>query len=666
MSETEKCPACCQVRSSAPADNKTKEHSSGVLKNPAWAFLPPVISGTALVCSFFHGTVGSFDPAWIAIIVSGFPLFRGAANDLVNGFRISAEFLVSLAILATIVASWYFPAHHGEHSYLFAGGEVAFIMTLGHLLENWTVRRARAGIEGLLRMTPQTARRLDEHGGGEKVVPVPEIVRGDLLRVLPGETVPVDGEIVTGNTSIDQSLITGESMPLDKGKGDDVFGGTINRYGTFTMRATHVGEDSSLAKMIQLVREAEQRRAPLERIVDRWASILVPLAILTALVVGVGAWAMLGSVEEGIKRAVTILVVFCPCSLVLATPTAIIAAIGNASRYGILIRSGETLERLGSITSLAFDKTGTLTIGEPKLKFAQSFTSEYDENGLIAVAAAAETFSEHPLSRCIVEEAAQRGLRPSPAGDFRMYPGQGIIVRLSDSPEGTLVMVGNDRLMKRFGVEIDETYKKATDARFGLGETVIWVAAEQQLVGFLSLADTLRETSRKTVEQIREAGVEVLLLTGDNERAAQSIADQSGIHIVKPNLLPEGKVEALEELQKHGTRVGMVGDGLNDAPALKTANVGVAMGKVGSDLAIDAADIVLVGDDISRIPFLIRLSKKTKKTIIGNITLSMGINFVAIILATLGLMGPVVGALVHNAGSFCVVLFASLLLNVKR
>ncbi len=666
MNTTEKsCPACCQIRSAAPTEkiNEEKFEEKTEIRSPVWEFVLPIVSGLALVASFFHWIPG-FDPAWIAIVVSGTPLFRQALNELFDGGRISADFLVSTAILATIVANGYFPAHHGEHSYLFAGGEVAFIMQLGLMLENWTVRRARAGIESLLRLTPRTARRISDFG--EEVLPISQILSGDQLRVLPGETVPVDGKIESGNTSIDQSLMTGESMPLDKSPGDAVFGGTINCFGSFTMRATNVGEDSSLARMIRLVQEAEQRRAPLERIIDRWASFLVPIAILTAILVGFGTWWLTGRLEDGIMRGVTILVVFCPCSLVLATPTAIIAAIGNASRHGILIRSGETLERLGSVDVLAFDKTGTLTIGEPKLKFVQSFVKDYDENGLLALAASAETLSEHPLSRCIVETAAERGLSLSPTADFRMFPGQGIVVRIADSFQGEVATIGNDRLMERFGIGIDEVYKKATDTRFNLGETVLWFALDQRLIGFLSLADTIRETTKKTVERIREIGVDVLLLTGDNERAAQSIAEQSGIHLVRPNLLPEGKVEALEEFKQRGTRIGMVGDGLNDAPALKTANVGVAMGKVGSDLTIDAADVVLVGDDISRIPFLIRLSRKTKQTIFNNIVLSMSINVVAILLASLGVMGPVVGALVHNAGSVFVVLNASLLLNIKR
>jgi heavy metal translocating P-type ATPase len=625
------------------------------------------VSGISLLFSFFHFFARPFDMAWIAVILCGAPIFYEAAVTL-RQRRISVEVLISTAILATILADMFFPAESG-HPYIFAGGEVAFIMALGHCLEEWTIARARAGIENLIRLTPQTARKCE--GDSETVIPASEVQRNDVLRVLPGETIPVDGEIVAGNTSVDQSFLTGESLPVDRFEGDSVFGGTINCFGAFTMRATRVGEDSSLARMIQLVQSAEQKKAKIERIADRWAAILVPVALLTAMAVGMITHLLLGNAEESLRRAVTILVVFCPCSLVLATPTAIIAAIGNASRHGILIRSGEALERLGTINMLAFDKTGTLTYGQPRLTSVQSFDKEYDSNEILALAASVETLSEHPLAACIVDAAAEKNLELRRMSEFEMFRGEGITVCLAGVSEGERVVVGNNRILKRYALELSDLQKAQAEKHFGLGETIIWVARQNQntsgmVLGFLTLADTIRETSKKMVKQIRNNGVEVMLLTGDNDRSAQNIGEQSGITNIHSNLLPDDKVAVIEEAQNHGSSVGMVGDGLNDAPALKIADVGIAMGRVGSDLTVDAADVVLIGDDLSRLPFLVRLARKTKQTILNNIALSMSINAVAILFASSGMMDPIVGALVHNAGSILVVLNASLLLNIKR
>jgi heavy metal translocating P-type ATPase len=607
--------------------------------------------------------------AWVAVLLCGAPIFYNATVTL-RQCRISVEVLISTAILATILADLFFSAKSGHHPFIFAGGEVAFIMALGHCLEEWTIARARAGIENLVRLTPQTARKCKDDT--ETVIPASEVQCDDLLRVLPGETIPVDGKIVAGNTSVDQSFLTGESLPVDRFEGDAVFGGTINCFGSFTMRATRVGEDSSLARMIQLVQSAEQKKAKIERIADRWAAILVPIALITAIAVGMITYLILGeAAEESLRRAVTILVVFCPCSLVLATPTAIIAAIGNASRHGILIRSGEALEQLGTINMLAFDKTGTLTHGQPRLTSVQSFDNEYDSNGILALAASVETLSEHPLAACIVDAAAEKNLELNQMSEFEMFRGEGITVRLAGVSKGERVVVGNDRILKRYAFELSDFQKMQAEKHFGQGETIVWVARQHHnnpgtVIGFLALADTIRETSKNMVEQIRNNGVEVILLTGDNDRSAQNIGEQSGITNIHSNLLPDGKVAVIEKIQNRGASIGMVGDGLNDAPALKIADVGIAMGRVGSDLTVDAADIVLIGDDISRLPFLVHLARKTKRTILNNIGLSMSINAVAILFASAGMMGPIVGALVHNAGSVLVVLNASLILNIKR
>lgn len=685
-------PVCCCSRRKPPPEVPPNESStpSGEKKtvslnehcNRIYEKLEPffiILSALALAASLFHVTENllPFDAAWFAVVLCGVPRFYGALGALFRYRQITVDLLISVAIAATVAAEFLFPGKNGHHSYLFAGGEVAFIMSLGHLLEEWTVTRARAGIEALIRLTPQTARKID--GGTETIVSVTEIRQGDSLRVLPGETVPTDGEIVSGNTSVDQSLLTGESLPVERSVGDTVFGGTVNRFGSFTMTATRVGKDSSLARMIQLVQEAEQKKAPMERIADRWATFLIPAALLTAILVGLGTFFGLGNVEEAVRRAVTILVVFCPCSLVLATPTAIIAAIGNASHHGILIRSGAAVEQLGAIDAAAFDKTGTLTHGKPVLTFCFSFTPEYERNDILSLAASLEVHSEHPLAACVVQAAAEQNLTLQKTTDFEMIPGEGIVAKNVTDNEPRRILAGNERLLKRFGIELDAAQQEQSGQRFEQGETVIYLAENAlqragncvsdftgRVIGLLSLSDTLRDDTADVIQKIQRERIETLLLTGDNRRAAQHIAHKAGIQTVKYELLPEGKTEVLEEWKRSGRRIAMVGDGLNDAPALKVADVGIAMGSVGSDLTVNAADIVLTGDVLSRLPFLIRLAKKTKRTIIGNIILSMSINAVAILFATSGLMGPVVGALVHNAGSVFVVLNASMLLKVRE
>ncbi|MDR2171338.1 MAG: cation-translocating P-type ATPase [Planctomycetaceae bacterium] len=717
-------PCCCNVRKQRgerKRPNKFFERLHAIYERLEFFLL--IISGLSLIVSFFHLAHDFlfFDPAWFAILISGVPFFINAIRNLFFLRRVSVDTLLSTAIVATIISEWFFPSGSKSagghvHSYIFAGGEVAFIMALGHYLEEWTVSRARAGIEALLKLAPKTARRINNvdkvdvdkvdadkvdvnkidvdkvdvdkvdvdkvdvdnifvTNNAETIIPVSDVCSGDLLRVLPGEAVPVDGIIVTGNTSIDQSLITGESLPVDLFEGDSVYGGTVNCFGSFVMRATRVGEDASISNMIRLVCEAEQKKANVERIADSWASFLVPMAIVTALVVGFATfifgifWGGSGVifwelVEDAASRAVTILVVFCPCSLVLATPTAIVAAIGNASRCGILIRSGEAIEQLAKVNIVAFDKTGTLTRGEPQLKMIYSSDVNFSERELLRVAASVEVLSEHPLAKCIVAAARSMELQLSTADSFELFRGEGICARLSGN-ESNLI-VGNDRILKRFNVTINSEVKSNAESRFIVGETVIWVVVGLDVVGFVSVADVIRLDSCGVVENLLRECVDVMLLTGDNSRAAKGISELAGIELVKSGLLPEEKVMEIENVVRSGGKIAMIGDGINDAPALKAATVGIAMGKVGSDLTIDAADVVLMGDDLAKLPFLLKLARKTRTKIISNIWISMSINAVAIVLATTGFIGPVVGALVHNAGSIAVVLNASLLLKTKK
>ena len=600
-----------------------------------------IISGIALVASIAGLKIGGVDPAWVAIILCGIPIILEAIIGLVTAFDIKADVLVSLALVASIII--------GED---FAAGEVAFIMQLGALLEELTVARARAGIEKLVHLTPRTARRLD--GERETVIPAEQVVIGDLLRVLPGETVPVDGVITSGQTSINQAVMTGESLPVDKGVGDDVSSGTVNQFGAFDMRATKVGEDSAIQRMIRLVQSVDAGKAKIVNLADRWATWIVIIALSAALL----TWIFTGE----IIRAVTILVVFCPCALVLATPTAIMAAVGNVTKHGFLVREGDALERLANVRHIAFDKTGTLTYGTPEVVAVEPFVERWQRETLYRLACSAELRSEHPLGKAIVksfrEEFGRSAAQPE---QFRMVPGRGILAQV----EGHAVLAGNAQLLADHGIALSPQAEAQARAHLAQGSTLTYVAVDGAAAGVIALSDTLREDAAEMIHAIKDCGVTPILLTGDHENAARHMAGKLGIDAVRAGCLPEDKLAEIERYQSAGEAVCMIGDGINDAPALKKAFVGIAMGGVGSDIAVDAADIALVDDKVSELPHLFKLAKRMMFTIKCNLTFSMTLNFVAIILAITGILNPVVGALVHNAGSVIVIINSALLTGWK-
>ena len=598
------------------------------------------ISGAALVASIFDLLPLPFDAAWAAIVLCGIPIVLEALIGLITAFDIKADVLVSLALIASVLI--------GED---FAAGEVAFIMQLGALLEDVTVARARAGIEKLVHLTPQTARLLLPDG--ENIVPAGQVRVGDRLRVLPGESIPVDGVITSGQTSINQAVMTGESLPVDKTVGDEVSSGTVNQYGAFEMRATKVGEDSSIQRMIRLVQSADAGKARIVGLADRWATWIVVIALTAAAL----TWLITGE----IIRAVTILVVFCPCALVLATPTAIMAAIGNATRHGFLVREGDALERLAAVRRIAFDKTGTLTYGTPRVVAVASALAGLDRAGLYALAAGAEQLSEHPLGKAVVAGYREENSGEiAPAESFEMLPGRGV----SAVVDGRRVLAGNPQLLADHGVAVSPDAER--QRLLEEGATMIYVAADGVFAGYLALSDTLRAESAATIAALEAAGVRPVLLTGDHESAAGAIAARLGIREVRAGCLPEDKLEEIGRWQRDGVHVCMIGDGVNDAPALKKADVGIAMGGVGSDIAVEAADIALVDDEVKELPHLMALSRRMMSTIRMNLTFSMGLNFLAIFLAMAGTLNPVVGALVHNAGSVAVILNSALLLKWRR
>ena len=601
-----------------------------------------VISGIALIISIFDLIPLPFDAAWIAIVLCGIPIILEAIIGLVTAFDIKADVLVSIALIASVII--------GED---FAAGEVAFIMQLGALLEDLTVSKARAGIEKLVHLTPQTARRLLD--GREEIIAAELVNVGDILRVLPGETIPVDGEIIAGETSINQAVMTGESLPVDKSVGDSVSSGTVNQFGAFEMKATKVGEDSSIQRMIRLVQSADAGKAKIVGIADRWATWIVVIALTAAAL----TWIISGE----IIRAVTILVVFCPCALVLATPTAIMAAIGNATKHGFLVSVGDALERLAQVSKITFDKTGTLTYGRPEVTAIHRFNAEWSHDKLLLYAASVEIYSEHPLGKAVVtayRNANQGELLA--AEQFQMHPGRGVEAMI----EGQKVMAGNREMLTAAHITLNLDQSALADQYLSQGCTIIYLAVEGSLAGVIALSDTLRENAKDMILEVERAGVTPVLLTGDHQNAAQNIASQLQIHEVRAECLPEDKLQCIEAYQQNNQKVCMIGDGINDAPALKKAYVGIAMGGVGSDIAVDAADIVLVDDDIKELPHLLYLAKRMMTTIKANLTFSMLLNFVAIILAISGILNPVVGALVHNAGSVLVIINSSLLLKWRK
>ena len=604
-----------------------------------------------LLTSFLGNLSGSlrllnilpFDPACVTVIISGIPMLYLAIWRVIHNpgiSKISSALLISIAMLAAIAI--------GD---IFAAGEVAWIMAIGAILEDKTTERAKKGLKKLISLAPTQGRLL--FNGEEVIIPAEKISLGDILRVLPGETIPVDGTIIHGETSVDQSIMTGESLPVDKTVGEDVFCGTINRFGAIDIQATKVGEDSSLQKLIHMVQEAENKKAPMARIADKAASWLVPVALLIAIVAGIAT--------KDIVRAVTVLVVFCPCALVLATPTAIMAAIGQATKHGVIIKSGEALEKMGKVNTIAFDKTGTLTYGRLEVCDIISFDPKISEDTLLSLAASAEAKSEHPLGKAIVAYAKNCNITVLESDCFKMTAGKGIYAEV----DGKKLLCGNENYLLNYGVEINVIVRSMLEELRAQGKASVLVADDSACIGVLAMSDVLRPEAKNMVERLHSMNTNIVLLTGDNQKTADYFARQVGIRQIRAQLLPEEKVSNIAAIQNEGKAVCMIGDGVNDAPALKTANVGVAMGGLGSDIAVDAADIVLMGDDISKLPYLKRLSNATVKTIKFSICLSMCINLLAVLLSVMGVLNPTTGALVHNAGSCFVVLIAALLYDRK-
>ncbi len=574
--------------------------------------------------------------ALLAAVVAGIPIWWSTVRGLWN-LDFTVDVLVSTAILAAFVVGQYQ-----------AGAIVAVMLLGGGLLERLTVARASRALVALLARVPTLATVV--RGDSGVTVSVEEIRPDDIVRVRTGSMVPVDGVVVEGAATVDQSSITGESIPVEKMPGQRVFAGTLNRAGTLDVRATQVGAGTTLGKIIRLVEEAQRSAAPVQRLANRYAQFYAPIAFAIA--------AAVYFLTADILRAITVLIVFCPCALVLATPTAVIAGIGNAARRTVLIRGGAQLEAAGRVDVVAFDKTGTLTRGEPSvtdiLCNPQSAIAAQPRE-VLRLAAAAEKFSEHPLGRAIVAEATVRGVEVPDPHDSRIVPGIGVEAVV----DGRRVSVGRSDGFGLPGTCLNAGAGQAAEALEAEGKTVLPVMTDGRLMGWIALRDTVRPGVTEAIAALRRVGVkEVLLLTGDNPRVAAAVAREIGVDSYRAGMLPEEKLAVVRELQRRGLRVAVVGDGVNDAPALAAADIGIAMGAAGTDVAIETADIALMSSDLARIPEVLSLARRALRVIRENVLLSVAINLLAVVLAGLGIVTPVLGAIIHEASAMLVVVNA--------
>ena len=669
-SDAENKKGCCHCNSDGSSDNGkfhgccgcSGAESKGILSESAKLW----ISGFSLMASI---AVWQFeipwlylpytDPAWVAVLLCAFPIYRSAFNSLFKERRITSALLVSSAMTAAFVLQILSLAGFDSHgacseSYILVVAEIAFLMALGEWIEDRTVRKSRSGIEALGKLMPITA--FVKRGGNMQEVPVAEVSKGELVCVKPNAMFPVDGVIVSGSTSVDESNMTGESIPVDKSCGDSVLGGTLNTSGYVEVRATNSADESALSKLVKIVEEAEGKKAPISRIADRWASRIVPAAIITSVLVFFCAYFVFGLYwMEALVRAATILVVFCPCAFVLATPTAIAAGLGNAAKRGILVKSGAAMEKMASVGSVYFDKTGTLTKGLVRVN--EVFSPGQDEKELLYYAACAESMSTHPIARAIIEYSKMQGVNAGEVSQMHSLTGLGVEAVVGGIKVEVLKFDSADESLS--------PCRKFADESFSNGRTVACVKADGKFIGAFALSDTPRESSAEAIGSLSSFGYGCAMLSGDNFQAASAVAKNLGISKVFAPLKPEEKQNIIRSAQEKGEKICFVGDGVNDAPALALADVSIAIADLKNDIAVETAEVSLIGADLRKIPAILRFSKSVMRTIKGNITFSICFNFCAILLALFGFLSPVGGAVLHNASSVIVVLNSARLLKKK-
>ncbi len=583
---------------------------------------------------------------------------RAADMNTLIGVGTLAAYLYSAG--ATLAPGLYQRLGIPVAVYYEVGVFIITLVLLGRLLEALAKGRASAAIRRLMDLQPPLARVVRD--GSESAVPVGEVEVGDVIVVRPGEKVAVDGEVLEGTSTVDESMVTGESMPVTKGPGDTVIGGTINRTGAFRFRAARVGRDTMLAQIIRLVEEAQGSKAPIQRAVDRVTAVFVPVVIWVAGSAFI-VWLAYGpppAVGFALTAFVTVLIIACPCALGLATPISIMVGTGKGAEHGVLIRDAEALEAAGRLTAVVFDKTGTLTEGEPAVTDVLAGGST-DEGRLLVLAASAERGSEHPLAEAIVRAAGERGLRSAEPEAFEALPGRGVRATV----EGRTVWLGNERLMGEAGLEAGDWRDRARELAEA-GKTPVYCAVDGQVVGLIAVADPLKPAARKTVDLLRRLGLEVMMLSGDNARTAEAIGRQLGLARVLAEVLPGDKAAEIRRLQAEGHRVAMVGDGINDAPALAQADVGIAMG-TGTDVAMEAADVTLVRGDPVGVVTAVRLSRATLRNIKQNLFWAFAYNTAGIPVAA-GLLYPWTGLLLSPAIAAAAMALSSIsvVLNATR
>lgn len=580
--------------------------------------------------------LAGFDVAVIAMLLGGAAIGYPTLVTMIEQRRITAGTLVVIAILGS--------AYLGEYM---AAAVVAFMMLAGEFLEELTLQRTRNAVRELVRLAPDAA--LVDRNGTWVEVPVREVQEGDRVLVRPGERIPVDGVILSGEASITEASITGESMPVDKTTGAKVFAGTTSLTGALVVRADRVGRDTTLGRIIQIVRAAQEQKGATQKVADRFAAHFTPII----LIIAAGVWLL----THDLLRVMAVLVIACPCALVLATPTAVVASVGNAARRGGLIKGGIALEAAGHVTAVAFDKTGTLTQGRPVVAAIEPMGGRQPRD-VLQMAGIAEMRSEHPLGRAIVEHARAAGLGLADPEQFTMAFGRGVEAVWG----GRRIEVGNQRLL-----DDGDPAREALLTQERAGRTALVVRVDGEPWGVIALADAVRPQARAIVERLKAMGIRrVVMLTGDHAVTAQAIADEVGITDARAGLLPEQKLDVIRELQAAGEVVAMIGDGVNDAPALVLANVGVAMGAAGTDVALESADIALMGDDLSLLPEILTLSRRAVGIIRQNIWgFAVAVNIVGIALAGSGMLSPIGAAIVHNVASLFVVINSSRLLTFR-
>lgn len=621
--------------------DKQKKERENEIKKLKTLFIVSTILSLPLLSAMFVDMAG-FDTilsnGWFQFALAtpvqfiiGWRFYKGAYHALKGGGA-NMDVLVAMGTSAAYFYSIYMLLADMNHFYFESSAVIITLIVLGKLMEAIAKGKTSEAMKKLMGLQAKTAKVIRD--GEEKDIPVEEVEVGEIIIVRPGEKIPVDGQIVEGKSTVDESMLTGESIPVEKAMGEEVIGATINKHGTFKFKATKVGKDTALSQIIKMVEEAQGSKAPVQRLADKVSGIFVPIVVVVAIVTFTIWFLVTGEINPAILAAVSVLVIACPCALGLATPTAIMVGTGKGAENGILIKGGEHLEKAEKIDTIIFDKTGTITKGKPEVTDILTFDIEKEE--VLRISASAEKSSEHPLAEAIVNDAKAKEITLSDVSDFNAIPGHGIYSTF----EGSEIYLGNRRLMKKENVDISEADSEIERLE-NEGKTAMILAIDKKLKGIIAVADTIKESSKEAIDELKDMGIEVYMITGDNKRTAQAIAREVDIDHVIAEVLPEDKAANVEKIQAQGKKVAMVGDGINDAPALAQANIGFAIG-TGTDVAIEAADITLMRGDLKEIVTAIKLSKKTMKTIKQNLFWAFGYNTLGIPVAALGLLNPMI------------------------